>query len=240
MFASHERILADQVMDLYVQMLDTWTATPGTGPSYPAPMTADLVDVVPPHEHTGETESDEENSGDIEGGSSGSGDDEFVSTTSVGNRFLLPAPLPAHCVTPCLSKCLCTKKDKDEDNKHVRLHQVQLVWGAMRVIEKLNGTEWREVKLFVTLSKFRREMKQSNVTHTMPIQRRVQKWVKVKKKSHEVEKTKELETENLNLVADQRKEIEAMWAEDQRQRLQKSLLGVLFNQLNSEKSWNNC
>ncbi|MED6213816.1 hypothetical protein PIB30_097046 [Stylosanthes scabra] len=50
MFASHGRILSDQVMDLYVQILDTRTSTPGAGTSYPepevqAPMTANPVDV---------------------------------------------------------------------------------------------------------------------------------------------------------------------------------------------------
>ncbi|MED6150000.1 hypothetical protein PIB30_067969 [Stylosanthes scabra] len=48
----------------------------------------------------------------------------------------------------------------------------------------------------------------------VPIQRRVQKWVEVKKKIHEVEKSKEPETKNLKLVANHRKEIKAMWAED--------------------------
>ncbi|MED6162070.1 hypothetical protein PIB30_066856 [Stylosanthes scabra] len=99
MFASHGRILADQVMDLYVQILDTQTATPGPGPSdlapeVEAPMTEDPVNVVPPHERTGKTESDEEDQGDIDSGSSGSGDDEFVSTTLVSTQFLLPDPLP--------------------------------------------------------------------------------------------------------------------------------------------------
>ncbi|MED6215787.1 hypothetical protein PIB30_001405 [Stylosanthes scabra] len=57
MFASHDRILSNQVMDLYVQILDSRTTTPGAG----------------------ETESDGEDLGDSEGGSSGSGsgDDEF-------------------------------------------------------------------------------------------------------------------------------------------------------------------
>ncbi|MED6160596.1 hypothetical protein PIB30_052909 [Stylosanthes scabra] len=99
MFASHGRILADQVMDLYVHILDTRIATPGEGPYYPkpevqTPMTVDPVDVEPPHVHTGETEFDGEDLGDSDGGSSGSGDDEFVGNTSIGTRFLLPALLP--------------------------------------------------------------------------------------------------------------------------------------------------
>ncbi|MED6136561.1 hypothetical protein PIB30_057128 [Stylosanthes scabra] len=53
MFASHGRILLDQVMQLYVQLLETQTATPGVGPSHsgPAgdtPMAADLVYIVSP------------------------------------------------------------------------------------------------------------------------------------------------------------------------------------------------
>ncbi|MED6147699.1 hypothetical protein PIB30_046232 [Stylosanthes scabra] len=76
MFASHGRILADQVMDLYVQILDTQIATPGAGPSNPelevhGPITADLVDVVPLDEHIREIESDGEDLGDSDGGSSG-------------------------------------------------------------------------------------------------------------------------------------------------------------------------
>ncbi|MED6167524.1 hypothetical protein PIB30_003496 [Stylosanthes scabra] len=99
MFARHGRILADQLMDLCVQILDTWTAMPGSGPSNPAPkveapMTANSLDVVPPDEHIGETKSVGEDPGDTEGGRSGSGNNEFVSTTPVGTRFLLLAPLP--------------------------------------------------------------------------------------------------------------------------------------------------
>ncbi|MED6172231.1 hypothetical protein PIB30_048084 [Stylosanthes scabra] len=61
MFASHGRILTDQVMQLYVQILDTWTATLRVGPSDLAPevdalMTADPVDVVLPPENTGESD----------------------------------------------------------------------------------------------------------------------------------------------------------------------------------------
>ncbi|MED6202324.1 hypothetical protein PIB30_104207 [Stylosanthes scabra] len=57
MFASHGRILTNQVMQLYVQILDTQTATPGASPSDSrpavyAPMMADPVDVIPPPEHT--------------------------------------------------------------------------------------------------------------------------------------------------------------------------------------------
>ncbi|MED6139938.1 hypothetical protein PIB30_088529, partial [Stylosanthes scabra] len=86
-------------MDQYVQILDTWTATPGAGTSNPkhevqTPMTADPVDIVPAYEHTGETESDVEDPGDSNGGSSGLTDDEFVGSTPFGTRFLLPTPLP--------------------------------------------------------------------------------------------------------------------------------------------------
>ncbi|MED6183555.1 hypothetical protein PIB30_038868 [Stylosanthes scabra] len=82
-----------------LQILDTQTATLGAGPSDPAPkveapMTANSVDVVPPHERAGETESSEEDLGDTDGGNFGSGDDEFVSITPIGTRFLLPALLP--------------------------------------------------------------------------------------------------------------------------------------------------
>ncbi|MED6217433.1 hypothetical protein PIB30_017680 [Stylosanthes scabra] len=75
-----------------------WPITLGASTSNPepevhAPMTADPVDVVLPHEYTGETESDGEDSGDSDSVSSGSGDNEFVGTTPVGTRFLLPAPL---------------------------------------------------------------------------------------------------------------------------------------------------
>ncbi|MED6116999.1 hypothetical protein PIB30_105623, partial [Stylosanthes scabra] len=99
MFASHGRILSDQVMDLYVQILDSRTATPDAGtsnskPEVQAPMTADPVDVELPHMHTGETESDGEDPGDSDGRSSCSGEDEFVGNTPVDTRFLLLTPLP--------------------------------------------------------------------------------------------------------------------------------------------------
>ncbi|MED6157939.1 hypothetical protein PIB30_028124 [Stylosanthes scabra] len=57
-------------------------------------MTVDPVDVVHPHEHTGETDFDGEDPSDYDGGNSGSGDDKFVGTTPVGTLVLLPAPLP--------------------------------------------------------------------------------------------------------------------------------------------------
>ncbi|MED6170260.1 hypothetical protein PIB30_029120 [Stylosanthes scabra] len=92
MLESHGRILADQVMDLYVQILDTRTVTPGAGTSNPepevqAPMTTDPIDVGPLHVHTGKSEFDGEDPCDYEGGSSGSSDDEFVGN----NRSVLDA-----------------------------------------------------------------------------------------------------------------------------------------------------
>ncbi|MED6224033.1 hypothetical protein PIB30_079854 [Stylosanthes scabra] len=95
-FTSHGRILSDQVMDLYVQILH---GTHGAGtsnlePEVQAPMTANPVDVEPPHMHTGETESHGEDPSDSDGGSSGFGDYDFVGNTPVGTRILLPAPLP--------------------------------------------------------------------------------------------------------------------------------------------------
>ncbi|MED6206399.1 hypothetical protein PIB30_026344 [Stylosanthes scabra] len=81
MFASHGRILIDQVMQLYDQVLETRTDTPGVDPSdlghvADVPMMADPVDVVSPSGHTRESES-------------GSRDDDFVLATPVGTRFLL-------------------------------------------------------------------------------------------------------------------------------------------------------
>ncbi|MED6128295.1 hypothetical protein PIB30_096345 [Stylosanthes scabra] len=98
--------------------------------------------------------------------------------------------------------------------------------GALRAITRLNGTLWGKFKLYVTLSKFKRETNQSKVMHADQKQMKIQKWMVVKKINSEVEKCKEPEKENLKMVVDQRKVIEATWAEDQRQRLHKSLLGV--------------
>ncbi|MED6149406.1 hypothetical protein PIB30_062110 [Stylosanthes scabra] len=68
--------------------------TSNPAPDIEAPTTADLVDVVPPHEHIGETESEGEDAGESEGGNSGAGNDEFVSATPISTRFLLPTPIP--------------------------------------------------------------------------------------------------------------------------------------------------
>ncbi|MED6181274.1 hypothetical protein PIB30_017846 [Stylosanthes scabra] len=81
------------------RILDTRTAMPGVGPSnskpeVQAPMTADPIDVVPPDEHTEETESDGDDPADSDGGSSGSCVDAFVGITPVSTRFLVLAPLP--------------------------------------------------------------------------------------------------------------------------------------------------
>ncbi|MED6114400.1 hypothetical protein PIB30_079875 [Stylosanthes scabra] len=97
MFASYERILSDQVMHLYVQLLETRTTTPRAGPSHSGlagdtPMAADPVD-VPPEQTGEESESGEEDAGDTDGGSSGTSEDKYVLETPVGTRFLLPAQL---------------------------------------------------------------------------------------------------------------------------------------------------
>ncbi|MED6124915.1 hypothetical protein PIB30_063449 [Stylosanthes scabra] len=39
---------------------------------------------------------------------------------------------------------------------------------AMKAIDRSNGKQWEEAKLFVTLSKFRRKMEQPKSTHTIP------------------------------------------------------------------------
>ncbi|MED6197782.1 hypothetical protein PIB30_059893 [Stylosanthes scabra] len=47
MFASHERILTDQVMQLYVQVLEMRTTTPGAGPSDSGPAVDALMTTDP-------------------------------------------------------------------------------------------------------------------------------------------------------------------------------------------------
>ncbi|MED6197404.1 hypothetical protein PIB30_056199 [Stylosanthes scabra] len=93
-----------------------------------------------------------------------------------------------------------------------------------------------EANLCVAQSKFRRKTKGSNTRQVTENQLEVkqkwiQKWVEVRKTSHVEQKKKEPRIENLSAVVDLRKEIDVIWADKQKQRLQRSLLGVCMKSI---------
>ncbi|MED6128967.1 hypothetical protein PIB30_103208 [Stylosanthes scabra] len=91
--------------------------------------------------------------------------------------------------------------------------------GAVKAVGMMNNTYWGNDKLIVTMSKSNREVKGKPLA-PIPKQKIVQRWVEIKKKQTE-------------LV--QRKVIEAKWDDEQKQRLQRSLLGVCVKRIELRK-----
>ncbi|MED6156662.1 hypothetical protein PIB30_016399 [Stylosanthes scabra] len=68
MFASHRRILSDQVMHLYVQLLETQTTIPGAGLSHSGhARDTPIADPASSEQAEGGSESSREDAGDIDG-----------------------------------------------------------------------------------------------------------------------------------------------------------------------------
>ncbi|MED6223814.1 hypothetical protein PIB30_077830 [Stylosanthes scabra] len=169
MFASHRRILSDQMMQLYIQLLETRTTTPRLGASHSEPvgdpqMLADPVDDVPLEQIREECEFGEEDPGDTDGGSSGSSEDEFVSETPIGTWFLLPAPLPVLDISSMDSHFHTLNLDATEeewltyigdgDDKYdldsgIELRSANRCPWTIRVFYRVNLGYW-EVRKFIT------------------------------------------------------------------------------------------
>ncbi|MED6164648.1 hypothetical protein PIB30_092244, partial [Stylosanthes scabra] len=112
--------------------------------------------------------------------------------------------------------------------------------GAIQAIKRVNGTTWRGNKLLVNLSKFdRRNGKRVEVSSDKrgPIVR--QKWVEVKKRS-ENKGSEDLDvlTRRKTAASDVRKEVVVDWSEEQRDRLNRSLLGVSVKPIDFRKTMN--
>ncbi|MED6162213.1 hypothetical protein PIB30_068291 [Stylosanthes scabra] len=112
--------------------------------------------------------------------------------------------------------------------------------GAMRAIEMLNGTSWSGKKLYITMSKFRREREtnrrtQGWVSQGIQGQRTVKKWVPVNTMGIEENNKGLKQSKTKSPIENHVKEVEAKWSEKQRQRLQRSLLGVCVKPIDFRK-----
>ncbi|MED6200226.1 hypothetical protein PIB30_083088 [Stylosanthes scabra] len=113
--------------------------------------------------------------------------------------------------------------------------------GAAGAIKSLNGKPWGKNKLFVSLSRFKRNAESNGGVYnrvSWPKQRPryVQKWVEVKQNAPEV--TKVSGNQAAKKVIEDRKEIDAIWYDEQRQRMQRSLLGVCVKPIEFKKVMN--
>ncbi|MED6157602.1 hypothetical protein PIB30_024771 [Stylosanthes scabra] len=102
----------------------------------------------------------------------------------------------------------------------------------------MNGTRWGEDNLLVTMSKPRQRdtiaMTQQGRARPFETKRRiVQKWVEKKKLQEDI--VMENRSEKAHRQPDQRKVIQAKWDEEQKQRLQRSLLGVCVKPIELQK-----
>ncbi|MED6169776.1 hypothetical protein PIB30_024433 [Stylosanthes scabra] len=111
---------------------------------------------------------------------------------------------------------------------------------AMRAIRRLNGTTWQEHKLSVSMSRYRKDWsehqdggKRFEVNKSM-----TRKWVPVKKSNGEgTVKHKNVENE-YDKNSNNRKEIQGVWSEEQKERLNRSLLGVCVKPIDFRKVMN--
>ncbi|MED6155139.1 hypothetical protein PIB30_002871 [Stylosanthes scabra] len=109
--------------------------------------------------------------------------------------------------------------------------------GAMKSINRMNGTRWGEFDLHVELSRFDRYHKKLENPDTMNQNHRkkriVREWVEVNKKRPNDDVVVVAHQENTH-----RKTIEGVWAEDQRDRLRRSLLGCSVKPIEFRKVMN--
>ncbi|MED6186470.1 hypothetical protein PIB30_066969 [Stylosanthes scabra] len=108
----------------------------------------------------------------------------------------------------------------------VRFHSYE---GAAKAITTINGTIWDDAKLYVTMARSKRignsERTQERYVKQQGTNSGIQKkWVAIGAK------TKDRQTEHsdrcCNSMKCRTKEVEALWCAEQKQRLQRSLLGV--------------
>ncbi|MED6111598.1 hypothetical protein PIB30_053662 [Stylosanthes scabra] len=99
---------------------------------------------------------------------------------------------------------------------------------VMRAIDRLNGVLWKGQTLLVSRSKFGRDGDAAEGKYVQSMNRVAKKgcslkWVPVKRPAIHDERGTEGKQ---NSITKDRKKIQGVWAEDQKERLQRSLLGV--------------
>ncbi|MED6160753.1 hypothetical protein PIB30_054386 [Stylosanthes scabra] len=102
---------------------------------------------------------------------------------------------------------------------------------AMRAIRRLNGVEWRGVKLAVSLSAHRRELYvRSRVHGSVNARNReekmVKKWVAIRRTGNGFNGNGGIEPTKETVKSNGKKEVEVIWSVKQKEMLQRSLLGV--------------
>ncbi|MED6223602.1 hypothetical protein PIB30_075524 [Stylosanthes scabra] len=115
---------------------------------------------------------------------------------------------------------------------------------VMKAIARLNGKPWHAYKLFVSLSKFRRDggPRWENMEHEKHVggqgKRQTQKWIPVKNKIGEGTTTGQSLAQKQHTELCRRKEVQGVWSEEQKERLQRSFLGVCVKLIDFRKVMN--
>ncbi|MED6206623.1 hypothetical protein PIB30_028613 [Stylosanthes scabra] len=106
----------------------------------------------------------------------------------------------------------------------VRFHSHE---GAIKTIGIINETTWEDSKLFATLARSRRDRGMEETLGRKVTKRTLnKKWVVVKSKDSLKTNAKKDDKQMVCSEEKRRHEVEAIWCEDQKQRLTRSLLGV--------------
>ncbi|MED6116275.1 hypothetical protein PIB30_098683, partial [Stylosanthes scabra] len=112
--------------------------------------------------------------------------------------------------------------------------------GALNAIGTLNGMSWENNQILVTMSKFQRNGGvRSNIHQGNPEPKKMlrvtQKWVEVNKRKEIDDKARKNEETKDDIVKVVRKEVEGIWAENQMEMLQRSLMGVCVKPIDLRK-----
>ncbi|MED6130509.1 hypothetical protein PIB30_001595 [Stylosanthes scabra] len=118
-----------------------------------------------------------------------------------------------------------SRKERQRANRLFAFIRFNSQGGAMKSIERMNGRRWRESQLYVILSKYDKQpMNERNKPRAMiqnhKKKRMVRKWIAVKDNRPNDKMVINEPQKNT-----QTKTIDGVWAEDQREMLQRSLLG---------------
>ncbi|MED6206495.1 hypothetical protein PIB30_027293 [Stylosanthes scabra] len=118
-----------------------------------------------------------------------------------------------------------SKKERKRANRLFAFIRFHSHGGAMKSIKRMNGKGWGEAQLYVVLSKYDRQPrnqrdKARTILQNQVKKRTVRKWVVMKDN-----RINEKVTIDIPQKKPQTKTIEGVWAEDQRELLQRSLLG---------------
>ncbi|MED6138807.1 hypothetical protein PIB30_077968 [Stylosanthes scabra] len=113
---------------------------------------------------------------------------------------------------------------------------------ARKAMETLQGKNWEGRNLIVSMAKFRRNktlgIQMSDDVQRQASRKRItQKWIEIRNPNQEKDKTGETH-EPKKPEPTRRKEIEGIWAEDQKERSERSLLGVSVKPIEFRKVMN--